>query len=200
MNQGQVQQDISIIKEMIEKTRCETAESGYLFIIPGILCILTVIIMSLLNKSNLNHLSLPIFFSLLLLIVASSVFIGVKEGKKERVQTYTKRLFAHIWIACGLVCFITGFVLPFMNVYSWFFLSVIPFFVLGIGIYMTGVIYEIKSIQWCGLVWWIGAFLLAFVKSPWRIFIIITTFTLGYILPGLILSKQYKNRSRANES
>ena len=55
MNQAQVQQDISIIKEMIEKTRRETAESGFLFIIPGILCVLTVIIMSILERLNLRY-------------------------------------------------------------------------------------------------------------------------------------------------
>jgi len=37
MKQDQIKREIAIIKDMIEKTRKETAESGLLFIIPGIL-------------------------------------------------------------------------------------------------------------------------------------------------------------------
>jgi len=200
MTQIQLEQDLSIIKNMIEKTRRETAESGYLFIIPGILCILTVISMSLLNDFGLSHLARPIFLSLIGFIVLSSLLIGTHEGRKVRVQTYAKTIFAQVWIAVGVVCLLTGFLLPLLNVFPWSLQPIVPFFVLGIGIYLTGVIYEIRAIQWCGLVWWIGSFILPFVTGPMRVFLIVSIFTLGYILPGIILGRQSKNRSQTHES
>lgn len=200
MTQIQIEQELTIIKNMIEKTRRESAESGYLFIIPGILVILTIILMSHLNDLNLGHLERPIFITLLGLIVGTSVWIGIHEGRKTRVQTYAKTIFAHLWIAVGVVSLLTGFLLPLLNVFPWSLQPIVPFFALGIGIYLTGVIYELRAIQWCGLVWWLGAFMLAFVTGPKRIVFIILIFALGYILPGIILSRQAKNRSQIHES
>jgi hypothetical protein len=200
MTQIQLEQDLSIIKNMIEKTRRETAESGYLFIIPGILCILTVLIMSRLEAFALSHLARPIFLGLLGLIAATSAWIGIREGRKTRVQTYAKTIFAHLWIAVGVVCLIVGVLLPLLNVFPWSSQPVISFFVLGIGIYLTGVIYEIPGIKWCGVVWWLGAFILAFVTGPKRIALIIAIIVLGYILPGILLARQSKHRSQTDES
>jgi hypothetical protein len=200
MKQNQIQQEITIIKDMIEKTRRETAESGLLFIIPGILCILTIFLMALLEMYQLNHLFLPALLTAMAVIVITSAVIGIKEGKKERIETYAKSIFAHVWIACGICCLITGLIFPISKIYPWHFVSIIPLLFIGIAFYITGVIYKIRIIQWSALLWWFGASLLAFVEGSYRPFILIIIFLFGYILPGIILNKQYKSRSITHEA
>jgi hypothetical protein len=200
MNQNQIQQEIVIIKDMIEKTRRETAESGLLFIIPGILCILTIFMITVLEMYQMNNLVLPALLTAMAVIAVVSAAIGIKEGKKERIETYAKSIFAHVWIACGICCLITGFIFPISNIYPWHFVSIIPLLFIGIGFYITGVVYKIRLIQWSALLWWVGASFLAFVEGSYRPFILITIFLFGYILPGIILNKQYKNRRIVHEA
>jgi hypothetical protein len=200
MTQNQFQQEITIIKEMIEKTRKDTAESGLLFIIPGILCILMVLLMSALQWFNANHLMKPVMFASMAVISLSSAYIGYRESKKAKVATYVKKVFGYVWIAVAVSCLLFVLYFPLIGVYSWDILGILAFSVLGIGFFVTGGLYELPLIQWCSLFWWIGAAILPLAKGFTSMFIIIAVFLLGYILPGFIMNRQYKARSISNES
>jgi hypothetical protein len=196
MTQNQLQQEISIIKDMIEKTRRDTAESGLLFIIPGIICILMVILMSSLHWFNASHLTKPVMFISMAIIALSSAYIGYRESKKARVETYVKKIFGALWMAIGASCAIFVLYFPLMGVYSWDMVGIIAFIVIGIGFFVTGALYELPLIQWCCLFWWIGASILPFAEGFTSMFLIIAIFLFGYILPGIILNRKYKTRSR----
>jgi hypothetical protein len=200
MTQNQVQQEIAIIKEMIEKTRRDTAESGLLFIVPGILCILMILLMASLNWFNATHLAKPVMFISMAVITLTSIYIGYRESKKAKVETYVKKIFGALWIAIGASCCIFALFFPLMEVYSWNMVGVTSFVVLGIGFFVTGALHELPLIQWCSLFWWIGASALPFAKGYSSMFLIIAIFLFGYILPGLIMNRHYKTRSRENEA
>jgi hypothetical protein len=200
MTQNQVQQEISIIKEMIEKTRRDTAESGLLFIIPGIVCILMILCIASLHVFEAKHLVKPVMFISMAVIALTSAYIGYREGKKAKVETYVKKIFGYLWMSIGISCGIFVLFFPLMGVYSWDMVGIISFVVLGIGFFVTGGLYELPLIQWCSLFWWIGASILPFTKGYTSMFLIIAIFLFGYILPGIIMNRQYKARRKSNES
>lgn len=202
MNHNQVQQEISIIKEMIEKTRRETAESGHFFIIVGILSIISTIVIGFLEINRLNHFVLPTLIIFVVIMVIAGFIIGYKDEKKEKVKTYAKTIFGNLWLACGIPGLMVLFLFPLLKVYPWQLVPVLASLIMGIGLFTTGAIYDLRFIQWCSVAWWVGAFMMAILEGhrfP-KLSIMITCLIIGFILPGYILNKKYKNRSKENGS
>jgi len=200
MTQNQVQQEISIIKEMIDKTRKETAESGHLFIFMGIASAFFVFIISMLEMYQLNHLVIPAMIFLTIINGIVGYFVVSKPVTEEKVKSYPKTVVLCLWVVCGLTLLLLTFLFPFLEVYTFRALGVLASLILGIAVFMTGIIYEMRFIVWFSSVWWIGAILMAVIESPYRFLIMIAVIIIGWIVPGFIINKKYKNRSKNNEA
>jgi len=199
MNSLQLQHEISIIRDMIAKTRRETAESGHLFITLGIVWVAVTLAIGLLEMNAVNYLIWPVLLIALVLTLVIALMIGLREGKRERVQSYPRQIFGALWIAVAIPAIFVSFVFPMTGVYE---PDLVPVFVspiLGIGFFLTGIIYESKGIVYCSLSWWIGTVLMAYLGGYARLYIMIAVLIIGYIGPGLILNIQYKQKTRTNE-
>ncbi len=200
MNEIQLQQEISLIRNMIEKTKQETAESGYLFITLGIIWVLVTLTIGILEMNALYHLIWPVLITALILTIVVALMIGLREGKKERVESYPRKIFSAVWISVAIPAILVSFVFPFTDVYETHLVPVFVSPILGIGFFLTGIIYESKMIQYCSLSWWIGAVLMAYLGGYARLYIMVGILIIGYILPGVLLNIQYKRKRRQNEN
>jgi len=195
MNTTQLQQEISIIKEMIDKTRKTTAEYGHLLIFFGIFSALASIIIGILGIYDLNQYVMPAIIILAVINALIGYLSGVKSSKNEKVKTYTKTIFWHIWMVCGFAALLIVFLFPFLNLYPFQAVPVLTSLVMGIAVFITGTIFELKYVQWSSLAWWIGACIMAIAEGPITIVIMVTIIIIGWIVPGIILNKQYRNGS-----
>ena len=198
MNHEQIKQEISIIKSMIEKTRKETAESGHLFIFMGLAAAIFVLVISLLEIYKLSHLVLP---AMIVLTIING-FIGylVVSKASKKVKSYPKTVVTSLWAICGMTLLMMTFLFPFLKVYPFSALGTLVSMVLGIAVFMTGVIYEMSFIIWFSLAWWLGAVLMALIESEFRFLIMIAMIIIGWIFPGIILNKRFKNGSKNHEA
>ena len=194
MDNSQFQEEVATIRKMIERTRRETFESGYLFIITGTIWLLAVIIMATLELTGHARLVQQwgwIAFAILALV---SLSIGVWEGRKVQAQTYTRTLFSHLWGACGIVIVLITFAVPHMNAYT----PVTALMIIGIGFYVTGAIFEMPLVQGSGVLWWIGMCALGFVEGNMRLPIWIALISLGFILPGIVMNRQFRKQGNGH--
>ena len=198
MNHEQIKQEISIIKSMIEKTRKETAESGHLFIFMGLAAAIFVLVISLLEIYKLNHLVLPAMI-VLTIINGFIGYLAVSKASKK-VKSYPKTVVTSLWAICGMTLLMMTFLFPFLKVYPFSALGTLVSMVLGIAVFMTGVIYEMPFIIWFSLAWWLGAVLMALIESKFRFLIMIAMIIIGWIFPGIILNKRFKNGSKNHEA
>ena len=196
MNGASFQNEMSIIRNMIERTRRETFESGYLFIIPGIIWFLAIIVMGTLEMTGHAQIVHSWGWTAFVLIALASVFIGFWEGRKvkSQPQTYTRNLFGNLWVACGIVIVLIVFAVPHMNDST----TVAPLLIIGIGFYVTGAIYELPLVQISGVIWWIGMSTLGFVAGPVRLPIWLALIFLGFVLPGIVLNRQYRRQGNGH--
>jgi len=195
MNTTQLQQEISIIKEMIDKTRKSTAESGHLLIYFGIFSALATIVIGVLGIYELNQYIMPVIIILTVTNGFIGFLIGAKSDENGKVNTYPKTIFWHIWMACGFAALIIVFIFPFLNLYPFHAVPILVSLVMGIAVFITGTIFELKFVQWSSLAWWIGACIMAIVEGPSKILTMVAIIVIGWIVPGLLLNKQYKKRS-----
>lgn len=195
MDTKQIQQEISIIKEMIEKTRKTTAESGLILIYMGIFSAMVTIVIGIMEINELNQYVLPVVIIMTVVNALIGYFVATKKGENEKVKTYSKTIFGHIWIACGLAAVLIAFLFPFLNLYPFHAVPVLTSLVIGIALFITGTIFELKFIQWSSLAWWAGACIMAIVISPYKFVIMVAIILIGWIVPGFLLNKQYKRRN-----
>jgi hypothetical protein len=193
MNSNQLQQDISIIKEMIDKTRKKTAESGHMLIYMGIITALATILIGILEIYNLSHFVMPVVILLTVINASIGYFIAAKKGDNGNVKTYPNTLFWHIWMMCGFAAVLIVFLFPFLNLYPFQAAPVLTSLVIGIAVFITGTIFELKFVQWSGLAWWIGACIMALTEGPMKLIIMVAIILFGWIVPGYLLNKQYKS-------
>lgn len=200
MDHYQIKQEISIIKEMIEKTKRETAESGHFFIAIGVFSIIATFAIGMLEFFNLNHLVLPTMITMFFVNGVIGYITISRAERKERVKSYHKTLLYNVLFSCTLPAIMIIFLFPLLKVYPWNLVPVLTSVIIGIIIYVTGVILESRFFLWSSTLWWAGAFIMAFVRGTPRVFIMMAIMFFGWVLPGFILNKQYKNRSKENES
>ena len=194
MSFEKIENEISIIKEMIAKSRKEAAESGHFFVGIGLLGIIATPLIGLLELFHLDRLILPVFVLMAFVSAAIGYLTVGRQEKKERVKSYAKTLCYQILFACSVPALLIVFVFPLLRVYPWNLVPVLTSLIMGIMVYSAGTIYEIRSIRWCGVFWWAGAVLMAlFAGHQWiRISIMNLSLFAGFVLPGLILNRKYR--------
>jgi hypothetical protein len=200
METNQFQQEISIIKEMIEKTRKDAAGSGNFWVALGILSILNTLLIMFLQTHNLGRYVLPVLIGYFILIVLTALLMSGLEEKKAKVETYAKQIFGQLGLSCVIPTLMLFFLFPLTKVYSFELVPVFCSLIVGILIFTAGAIFEVRFVKWCSLVWWIGAAAMAYSHDLTSGWIMIATIIFGMILPGFLFNRQYKNRSRKNES
>jgi len=192
MDHQQIQQDLAIIKDMIEKTKKETADSGWFFIGMGLLSIISVVVIILLEYKRMEHLIVPMFLFMFFASSAIGYFTLNRREQKVKVKSYPKTLCYSVWFACSVPIVITSFLLPMLKVIPYSLVPVLTTLILGIGVFATGVIFESRFIYWCSAFWWGGAIAMALVQGYGRGIIMVGILLFGWVLPGIILNRQYK--------
>ena len=195
MNQVQVQEELAIIREMIEKSRKHTAESGHIFIFIGIFWVLVSIGIYILERLGHGNMLWPMMISGLVITVAMGMYIGVKADQKEKVETYARRIFAQTWIGVGISAVLTGVVLPMLEVLPLTAVHFISASLLGVGVYITGALFDLNFIRICGAAWWLAVLLMALIPEEFRFIVMLSGMVIGFILPGFILNLKYRERS-----
>ncbi len=200
MTSEQIQNNLAIIKTMIEKSRRETAESGHFFIAIGIFAMIMTVVISYLELSGRSGLVIPAFIFMLLASGIIGYLTVKRKQQKEGAVPYHKKIVYSIWFACTLPLLIVLFLFPFLKIYPWNLVPVLTTLIMGIAVFSSGMIFEVKAIVWSSLAWYGGSVGLALISGPVRLYIMLATILLGWVLPGWILNRRYRQRRRDDES
>ena len=188
--------EISVIREMIEKTRRDTAESGHFFIYIGIFSLLGTIAAGLMEHYSLKSWLIPIFIFIALINAGIAYRIIYREKHLHAVTTYAKTLSWNLWLSCGIAALFILFVFPFLHVYAFSAVPVLVSVIMGIALYVTGSILEIPFLQWTSLVWISGACLMALTLNFPGFIIMSAVIIGGWITPGFMLNRRYRKERR----
>jgi hypothetical protein len=201
MDQKQIEQEISVIKHMIERTRKETAESGHFFIAIGFYAILMVTAIGLLEYYQWHKWILRTLIAMPIVAGIIGYFSVTGRRNKELVKSYSKTIFYNLLFSYSIPTLMIVFLFPMLKTYSWSAVPILVSLFMGIMVISVGIIFEIRLITLFSFVWWLGAFLMAvYANQQWiRLSTMILCLTIGFIIPGFILNFKYKNGSTKNE-
>jgi len=199
MNNFQAKEEIKFIKEMIEKSKKNHAESWQFFLLWGVLVIMGIIGMHglvLLKKFNLIWLNWILFMGIGVLI---QIFLVLRRVQTQEVKTYVEQAVIHLSFACGMAFLFTGFILPMLKVYPYGVIPIMVSIVAGVIIFTFGGIHEWNFLKWCGVFWWLGALTMIFIHWHYRSLVVALLIIVGYLVPGFILHSQYQKNKKEND-
>ncbi len=192
MKPEEAMDEIQLIKRMIEETkRRSTAAYGNYFVGWGILILLAIIVnyvLIYLERYNLIWVDWIVFMGLGTVI---SAIDGSKKAARAQVQTYTSKILSYVWAGCGVAFILVGFIFPILNLYSYRAISPLVSLVAGLGMFVTGGLYEWSLLKWAAAIWWLGAIALVFAHGFVQGGILILLVVVGYLYPGIQLNRHY---------
>jgi len=200
MNQNQAQQKIAIIRALLEKTRQDTAESGYFIISLGLFSMVAVLAVGLMERLHQEQFIVPVLLVVSVICGAGGYFAIVRQQRKAGVTSYSKTICYNVWLACAIPALLVTFLFPLLGVYPWRLVPALASLFMGIAVFSTGVIFEARFLIGSSAAWWGGAVLLVFLQGVPKMLIMLVVIFLGWVLPGMILNKKYRNRSTDHES
>jgi hypothetical protein len=199
MNELEAKEEIRLIREMIQKTRRATAESGTLYFFWGIWIILAIIgnyILVWLEKYDWIWLDWVAF---VLLGMAYSTFYGIRQEKRQAVATYVQIAARYLAMACAMGFLLFGLIFPLLKLYSWEVIPPLIAVMAGIELFAIGGIYEWNLLKWCGALWWLASLLMLLVPKEYRTLVFVPLILVAYLLPGWVLRSTYKKSVNGNE-
>lgn len=195
--QNEVNDNLNVIKSMIEKTRTDAEESGSIFILWGWLVIAaTILTYFFVYKEWFDRIGY-IWFILMSLGVIGMIYIVKKRTKKEKVKSYSSVALANLWISCGVSFLIISFLGIPLKVVPLESLNIIMAVIAGIGLFTTGGILEWNMLRIGGLIWWVAAIIMMFTHWYFHTLIFAIAIIPGYLVPGYALNRKYKNSQNA---
>ena len=192
MNDEQAREDIQIIKNMLEKTRKATAESGTLFVVWGVLITLALVgnyVLVYFKKYDWEWLNWVI---VTIVGWVYSVIYGIRRERKDPVRTYVQTAARHLYFACGAAYLLVGLALPRIGVYSYEAITVLIAVVSGVLFFVIGGIFEWPFLKAAGLVWWAGAVGMSFFQPNDRTLVFTGLFVVAYLVPSFILRAKFR--------
>lgn len=122
-----------------------------------------------------------------------------QKQKRQPARTFAGRVRGAIWGAVGVS--ITLFIFSVMA--SDFFDPVVEFhplfityvisILLGIGYYVSGILYEIPWLRWVGIAWWATSPVYIFWPGVHSLLIFAGAELVLQVLPGILLLKKYRS-------
>ena len=196
-----IQSELEIIKTMVAKTRRATAESGHFFIASGLFLMAAAFVIYIIETSENAKLIIP---AIVALPIGSGIigYLTVnRAAQKEKVVSYAKHVFSATWFSCGIPSVMILLLFPLTGVMPWNLAPALISLIAGTGLFITGNLFEMKSITWCSLVWWGGGCLLAYSIVPEvKIVTMESILFFGWVMPGWLLNRTYKKRNSSHEA
>ncbi len=196
MENSQFHEDLQYVKSMIENNRRQLIDNGVNYITNAAFVTVGVIASYFLGINGHEDFLPYLWVPLVLLLISANLFFKKKVEKKNIKKTFIAKIFNAMWLACGIPIFIitmlhfvTGLIaLPAM------FIAVSA--IMGIGYYLTGVINDLKFMEYLAFGWWAGtvlSLLWVYIGEEYQLGLFFSALVVvQQIIPGVIIYGKWR--------
>jgi MFS family permease len=179
---------IQLIRNMINKTRQDFSDNSIYFLVWGWGAFLGCTGQFILKVIyEYKHHYIVWFITIVCAVI--TFFIGVRDRKKIKVQTYPGESMSYLWSGLGITFFVISII--FMKI-GWQYCF--PFFMLlyGLGTFVSGRILKYNPLVIGGITSFILAAVSAWLTYDYQILCAAVALLASYIIPGHMLRMRYK--------
>lgn len=186
------EESISLIRDMISKTKDSVADDSFYFLLWGWLvfscCIGAFVLKVLLHYPHHYY----VWWLIPLGGVASWIY-GSRQAKKQRVKSFVEESLDHLWIAVGLA-FFALVIINIISGTSWQTAFTYYILLYAIGTFVTGRLLRFKPLVYGSLVNFVLAVLSIRYSYDYQLLICATALLFSYIIPGHLLRLRYQKQ------
>lgn len=186
-------EQLKIIHDMIERTKKDTAEHGWPYIMWGWLILASCLFAYIIFWTGNHQLSFLPWALLMPLGGIIEFIVEYKNHNKSKVKTWAQRSISWVWFACGISMAFIGFAaVPSGILSDWSSITPMECLIAGIGSVITAKIIDWDFMFYCALVWFVAVILMIFISPIYQMLIMGITIIPAYLVPGYILRSKYK--------
>jgi hypothetical protein len=197
MDQGQAQQELAFIRQMMQSARRATYVSGAFFILWSLITGLGLLGTWLLTTGKLTLLSDPgiatfwLWMALDMIGLAGTVLI-IRRNRRmaQAVANPAGRLIGLSWFAVAAGILIVAIVGIGSGSISGDVMCAISAVFIGIGVFNSGLLADLKWLRNLAFGWWVGGGLMLAAPGLWNLWFMALLLFLLYFIPGFVLSRR----------
>jgi hypothetical protein len=183
-------QSIDIIQSMIATAKNNLSDDGFHFLLWGVLVIAASLGQYYLAVVHFENNFLP-WMAMPAVGAPVAMLYEWRKAKTEKVKTLFDNIFGYLWLAAGIAMFLVIYISVKNGV------PPVPFIlcIVGLATFVSGCILKFKWLILGGIIFWIAAFATTLVEPLNQLLINAIATFLGYIIPGMLLWKDYQKES-----
>lgn len=183
------QDSLKLIQNMIRKAQYDMSDNSIHFLLWGwitfIACVSQFVLLKVFDCER--------HYLVWLLIIPGiivSTYLGIKEERKRRVNTYISDSMKNLWMGMGISFFVLSMILSKLG---WNH-TIFPFFILlyGLGTFVSGKILQFKPLVSGGLSAWALAIISVYFGTDDQILFGAAAILLSYLIPAYMLRRKTK--------
>jgi hypothetical protein len=188
------QESLKLIQSMIAKTRRDMSDNSIHFLLWGwvtfVACVGQFVLKNVFEYEK--H-----YLVWLLIIPATfiSAYLGIKEQKTQKANTYIGDFMKYLWMGMGISFFVLSMILSRLGWDN----NIFPFFMLlyGLGTFISGKFLQFNPLVYGGLGAWAMAIASVYFNYDYQILFAAGAILVSYIIPAYLL--RYKNKLSHNQ-
>lgn len=182
------EEEISVIKQIIEDSRKAVVENGWHYIYWGSIVTAAIIVnyLMVIYSVSMYAQGMLWFFSM----PAAAIIEVIIERKKEKhikVKTFADKMINTVWNGAGVCMFILGFAGSLSGTYSLVTIFPLISIVLGSAYLISGVIQQVKWLSAISIFWWGGSVVLLLIPGMHSMLFFAGMLVCFQIVPGVLL-------------
>ena len=187
------QESLKLIQSMIIKTRQDFGDNSKYFLVWGWITFVACIGQFVLK----NVFAYEKHYLVWLLIIPGiiiSTYMGIKEQKTRKVNTYVGDSMKYLWMGMGISFFVLSMILGGLGWNN----AIFPFFIMlyGLGTFISGKFLQFKPLVFGGVAAWAMAIASAYFNYDYQMLFGAAAILVSYIIPAYLLRN--KNKSLHN--
>lgn len=195
MSERAAQEDLALIRRLMEDGRREVVDRGKHFIIWGVV----PAVGAALTYAYVSGAGVPdpvwVWAGLLVVGWVASLVVGWRDSRTARVQTLARRLLSGVWVSMAVSLTVIGLAGMFGSVLNYRALPGVLSVVMAAPVLVTMLL---TGERWLGLVatgWWVGGAVMLFVPGGYTLLLLAAMSLALLALPGFVLNAKARDRA-----
>ncbi len=189
------QQELAFIKKVMNDSRKILIDDGKGLIFWGILVTIGLLLTYLAIAGEWTVSMGWLWPGLITFGWIYTIVTNIRHERKRRAKTFAGKIMGGLWFSVGVSATILGFVGTYTGAYHGTHISPLISIVLGIGYFLSGLLYGKTWLSLLSIGWWVGAIVMLFMQNLESLLVMISMMFFLQIIPGLILYKEFKKES-----
>jgi uncharacterized membrane protein len=182
------EESLEIIQGMIAMAKNKMNDTGFHFLLWGILVIVASLSQYFMLNNGITYASNWVWVIMSIIGVPIGFIYEFRRVKSEKAQSKFDKMYTYLWLGFGITLIVSVFVSLSNSINPIAFILLL----VGLATFVSGAIYRFKPLIAGAVVFWLAAAICSQLGVENQLLVNALAIFLGYVIPGILLWKKSK--------